>query len=175
MSRVEYGDDCEHMWLYQQHTDAAINGRRGQAFLREIVDALDALPAKRLAANVLVGTDGEVCAMGAVAIARGLDTSGIEDTDHDAVAKALGIAPRLAMEIAYLNDDDDSEMDEHRFARMRAWAVRRIRPEPAPTPTGTCSWCCRSFTLRRGQVHWHKHNGAVCPGARKPAASGESR
>jgi hypothetical protein len=169
MSRVSFGDDDEHQWLYQQHTDAAINGRRGQAFIREIISALDALPAKRLAADVLVGKRGEVCAMGAVALARGVDTSDVDETDPDAVGEVFCIAPRLAMEIAYLNDlRDDSETDEQRYARMRSWAVSHIRPDPSPSPTGTCSWCMRTFTLRRGRVRLHRHNGAACPGARKP-------
>ncbi len=171
MSRVEFGDGDGFEWLYQQHTDAAINGRRGQAFLREMVVALDTLPAKRLAADVLVGSRGEVCAMGAVARARGVKTAGVDETDPDAVGGALGIAPRLAMEIAYLNDlRDDSETDEQRFTRMRSWALSRIKPEPEPTPTDTCSWCMRSFSVRRGLVHAHRYNGAPCPGARRAPA-----
>jgi hypothetical protein len=168
MSRVLYGDGDEYCWLYQQHTDAAIRGRRGQAFLREMVTALDTMPVKRLAADVLVGGRGEVCAMGAVAVARGVDVADIDETDSVAVGKALGIAPRLAMEIAYNNDDrDDSETDEQRFGRMRNWAASEIRPERGPPPTGRCSWCCRVFTIRRGVIN--RHDRGRCPGVGLPA------
>jgi hypothetical protein len=167
MSRVQFGDGDEYSWLYQQHADAAIRGRRGQAFLREMVSALDTMPAKRLAAEVLVGRHGEVCAMGAVAVARGIDTTGIDETDSAAVGEVLGIAERLAMEIAYLNDDrDDSETDEERFCRMRSWAVRQISPEREPTSTGRCSWCCRVYTLRHGVIN--RHDLGRCPGVGQP-------
>lgn len=180
MSRVDWGDgDHEYGWLYRQHSDAAIGGRRGQAFLREMVSALDSMPAKRLAAEVFVSESGEVCAMGAVALTRGITTD-VDAYDPDSVGRALGIAPRLAMEIAYENDREESgsrtigETGEDRFARMRAWAVRRIKPDPEPSPTGQCSWCMRSFTLKRGRVHSHKYAGAPCPGRRKPPRAVEA-
>ena len=60
MSRSGYvdADDCDEgeQWRHIRWRGAiksAIRGKRGQAFLREMLDALDALPQKRLVPNVL--------------------------------------------------------------------------------------------------------------------------
>jgi len=132
MSRSCYTDDYAdaELALWCGAVRAAIRGRRGQAFLREMIDALDALPEKKLAADTLM--DGpNVCAMGAVALRRGLDLEDIDDYDPEDVAWCFGIAPALAQEIAYENDEamPSTETDEHRWQRMRRWAVSNIQPK----------------------------------------------
>lgn len=132
MSRSGYSDclDSGELNLWRGAVDRAIKGRRGQAFLREMLAALDAMPTKRLIENDLVRFDGEVCAMGAVAKARGCDLSNVVDDDPESVARAFGIARALAAEIAFENDDDFSytaETPEARWSRMRAWAVSQIK------------------------------------------------
>lgn len=57
MSRSGYVDDMCDQWAlirYRGAVSSAIRGKRGQAFLREMLAALDAMPEKRLISGVLV-------------------------------------------------------------------------------------------------------------------------
>ena len=54
---------------------SAIRGRRGQAFLREMLEALDAIPVRELILRDIETLEG-VCAIGAVARQRRLDVTG---------------------------------------------------------------------------------------------------
>lgn len=57
MSRSGYVDDMGDQWAmirYRGAVSSAIRGRRGQAFLREMLAALDAMPEKRLISGALV-------------------------------------------------------------------------------------------------------------------------
>jgi len=131
MSRSGYSDDCDGWSLirWRGAVASAIRGYRGQAFLRELVKALDALPEKKLIAGDLKAPDGQVCALGSVAAVRGVDVSDLDVYDREAVAKRLGIAPALAAEIMFENDGDFfyGKMDpEERFRRVREWAVAQI-------------------------------------------------
>jgi hypothetical protein len=135
MSRSGYSDDyCDDGnagYLYRGAVESAIRGRRGQAFLKEMLAALDALPEKKLIAGELVEQDGAVCAMGAVAKVRGLDMKGIDPEDAEKVALTFGIAEAMAREVAFENDDDwgasSTETPEHRFQRMHKWVESQIR------------------------------------------------
>jgi len=47
MSRSGYSDDCDDQWsliCWRGAVKSAIRGKRGQAFLKEMLAALDALP-----------------------------------------------------------------------------------------------------------------------------------
>lgn len=133
MSRSGYVDDYDDDWAlirYRGAVKSAIRGRRGQAFLREMIAALDALPEKKLIANELREPTGEVCAIGAVGAARGVDMAGLDPDDAETVAATFGISPALAREIVYENDEGvySRETPEQRFARMRRWAERHTAP-----------------------------------------------
>lgn len=151
MSRSGYSDDCDDNWAmirWRGYVASAIRGKRGQAFLREMLAALDAMPEKKLIANDLVRGDGCVCAIGAVGKARGVDMSGLDPEDSATVAHAFGINEKLAQEIVYLNDEAEWwERDENgnairegdsfkkitpegRWRRMRAWVANQIK-EPS--------------------------------------------
>lgn len=158
MSRSGYHDDGDNWSLirWRGAVNSAIRGARGQAFLREVLAALDAMPVKELAADSLVSATGQYCTLGSVGAARGLDMSGIDAHDPEQVAQAFGIAEALAREVVFLNDEagiyDDREMREvevvgplrhfdrrietvwfddvaaaRRWRRMRAWVVEQIR------------------------------------------------
>ena len=86
MSRSGYTDYCEHLGLWRGAVERAIRGKRGQAFLREMASALDAMPVKELVAEEIVRDPEHVCAIGAVALARGMDVSMIDPEDNDTVA-----------------------------------------------------------------------------------------
>ena len=132
MSRSGYSEDYTNDWeliRWRGAMASAIKGKRGQAFLKEMLVALDAMPDKKLVANSLVDGD-QVCAIGAVGLRRGIDMSKL-DTDRQAVAKAFGIAAALAAEIAYMNDEYSyiEETPQQRWGSMRAWVVDQIRNE----------------------------------------------
>lgn len=133
MSRSGYNDyDGEEYpaGLWRGAVERALGGRRGQAFLREMLAALDALSEKKLISHELE-QDGCVCALGSVGKARKLDMSEIDPEDHDTVAAKFGIAHAMACEIMYTNDSGAyrGETPEERFIRMRKWIESEIRKE----------------------------------------------
>ncbi len=106
---------------------SAIRGQWGQKFLREMLAALDALPEKRLIAGKL-DDGGEVCALGAVAQARGTPCE-VDVHDHKGLSRFFGIAPAMVQEIEAVNDDDFgwcAETPEERFRRVREWVEGQI-------------------------------------------------
>jgi hypothetical protein len=134
MSRSGYSEDYDDQWAlirWRGAVASSIRGKRGQAFLTEMRDALDALPEKKLVAMELEA-GGSVCAIGAVGRARGVDMSSIDPEDYSRVAGTFGIAEPLAQEIVYLNDEAGfyGETDERRFTRMRGWLDRVIKATP---------------------------------------------
>jgi hypothetical protein len=147
MSRSGYSYDCDNLALYRQAVENAITGKRGQAFLRELLAALDAMPDKRLISDELVDADGAFCTLGVIGAARGVDLKALDYSDPRALGKAFGIARSLAAEIEYENDDDDgaygssydralgcyihSETPEARWQRMRRWVEAHIKPGAA--------------------------------------------
>jgi hypothetical protein len=132
MGRSGYCDDwdCDQwaMIRWRGAVESALKGKRGQAFLKELVQALDALPEKKLIDDKLISEDGSVCALGAVGKARSLDMSNIDPHDPETVSSKFGIALAMAREIEYMNDEwFHSETPEQRFDRMRHWAVSYIK------------------------------------------------
>ena len=129
-NRSGYGDSDNNWSLicYRGAVASAIRGRRGQAFLRDLISALDAMSEKRLIAESF-STDAGVCALGSVYAVRGVEPPDIDlDYIPPAAAAGLGIATALAAEIMYENDDcgPHSESPEQRWQRMRAWAGQNL-------------------------------------------------
>lgn len=139
MSRSGYDDGCDNNWdliRWRGAVNAALNGSRGQAFLKEMLAALDAMPEKKLIAHELEAK-GQVCAIGAVGAKRGIDMSKMDPEDRDSVAGAFGIAPAMAAEIVFMNDEwtwRGDETPEARFSRMREWVRCQIKQAPEVTP-----------------------------------------
>lgn len=126
--------------LYQANTDRALAGKRGQAFLKEMEEALLMLPQKRLI-NGAVCKEGEVCAIGALAVKRKRDAGDSisaalywlekEAPDEDAEADStsayaeehLGVLDRLAFRMAWVNDlnEPEEETPEKRYERVLTW------------------------------------------------------
>jgi hypothetical protein len=161
MSRSGYGysdyDPLEH-GRYRGAVLSAMRGKKGQAFFKEALAALDAMPDKKLIAGdlvfagnqpfwdgneVVVGGDvlvdrlgaekpmGSVCLLGAVGKARGLEMTGLDPHEIETVAWTFGIAEAMAREIVFENDEmgPAGESPEHRWQRMREWISRQIRKE----------------------------------------------
>lgn len=167
MSRSGYSDDCDAPGLWRGSVYRATVGPRGQRLIREMIVALEAMPVRELADDLFVDGD-RVCAMGAVAVARGVapeKLARLDETDAQQVGLLLDVPRALAAEIAYENDEWAKGDDEDRWRHMHAWAVANVVPSREPTPTARCSWCCRRFTLQSGVVNRHKYLGGPCPGA----------
>jgi hypothetical protein len=162
MSRSGYIDDCDYdQWrhiMWRGQIASTIRGKRGQAFLKEMLAALDALPEKRLIKNHLVidpvdvygpptadqyyrdnpyqTTKPEfaevgVCAIGTVGLNRGIDMKALDPEDYNAVAATFGITHQLVREIEYVNDEqwDTLNTPESRWQRVRDWCVANIIPD----------------------------------------------
>lgn len=138
MSRSGYSDDCENLNLWRGTVHRATGGRRGQAFFRDLIAALDAMPVKRLVSGELETDEGEVCALGCLAKQRGSTLEPDDTYDYDKLGKTFDIAAPLAQEVMYENDEGwrpyperrTPETPEQRWERIRAWAVKQLRPEP---------------------------------------------
>lgn len=132
MSRSGYSDDCENLNLYRATVARAIHGKRGQALLQKMAAALDGMPVRELADGVL-RRDEQVCALGAVAVAHGIDVSELDETDSDAVGKTFDVARSMAAEIAYVNDECGpwkGETPAQRWTRVRAWVSENLWSGP---------------------------------------------
>lgn len=107
MSRVHYSEDCDDVLAYGRYVAAlmkSIRGRRGQAFLKALLVALDEMPDKKLYAGRF-SHEGEFCALGVLGSKRGINLDDINsDPDYERVASRFNIAETLAAEIMYLND-----------------------------------------------------------------------
>lgn len=131
MSRSGYSDDCDGpaLQLWRGAVASAIRGKRGQALLKEMAAALDAMPAKELVRNELE-IDGKYCALGAVRKSRGLSFGFIEGWEYEEIAKELGISKSLTQEIMWINDDAAgcTQTPEARWRWVRAWIKEQIKP-----------------------------------------------
>lgn len=143
MSRSGYCDDIEDNWrhiCWRGAVNSALKGKRGQGFLIELRDALDAMPVKRLVANELQA-DGEFCTLGVLGAKRGMDLAKLDPDCAESVSAAFDIAGAMAREIVYENDEYGGEHQwqpdgtyqyvkespEHRWTRMRAWVDSQIQ------------------------------------------------
>lgn len=133
MSRSGYSDCSEGLELWRANVERTIKGKRGQAFLRELAQQMDAMPVKRLIAGDLVTPEGECCTIGVVYKARGLSCKSVDIEDPEAVAAPVGISSMLAQEIEYMNDEYgqwyNPETPEERWNRMRTWVENNIRQD----------------------------------------------
>lgn len=131
MSRSGYSDDYDDtdypLALYRGAVASSMRGKRGQSLLRELAEAMDAMPVKRLITHDLV-KDSDACALGVVSNARGLDVTNLDPYDIESVAGKFNIAECLAREIVYINDEHwKPETPEERWQRMRKWVEHKLQ------------------------------------------------
>ena len=138
MSRSGYSDECDDNWgiiRWRGVIASATRGKRGQTFFRDLLAALDAMPAKRLIVNDLIREDStgfeDVCALGALGKARGIDLNELDPEDPDHVASYFDIATPLAREVVHENDEGGwyPETPEARWMRIRTWVASQIKQE----------------------------------------------
>lgn len=131
MSRSGYSDDCDSNWQWikwRGMVESSIRGKRGQKLLRDLRDALDAMPVKRLIKDKLVTEQGEFCALGVLGAARGVEMQNLDPEDGQRVGEAFDIASCLAQEIVYTNDEYFyNRTPEQRWQEMRDWVDKLIR------------------------------------------------
>lgn len=134
MSRSGYNEGCSSEWeliCWRGAVTKAIKGKRGQAFLKEMLTCLDAMSDKKLIKEELITPDGEVCAIGSVMKARGIDVTHVDVENAEHIAHLTGIAPALVREIEFINDEQwpHNVSDELRFERIYDWVVSQIKKE----------------------------------------------
>ncbi len=129
--------------LYAQATKNALAGKRGQAALKELAEALLALPEKKLLEGQLYNEKDEVCAVGAMAVHRKMKKG---MTRAEAVAELskkygddchstidcgmadVGLLGCLAAEFAYINDEEAcASTPEERYEIVLKWVREQIK------------------------------------------------
>jgi hypothetical protein len=163
--RIGYADEESYpgqFELYRANTERQIAGRKGQKALRDLEEALLALPSKRLVLKHLAERDGGVCAIGALLVLKrqraGMsyddavrdiiathDCDSEPDTMTDEVAVAEGVAPPLvAWRLVELNDvllesfwDTEAATHvkptpEERYERVLAWVRSQLVSTETP-------------------------------------------
>lgn len=148
MSRSGYSDDCTGWDLicWRGAVASALRGKRGQSFLIELRDALEAMPVKRLVADTLEA-EGEFCTLGVLGAKRGLDMAPIDAHCRESVSRAFDIAEALAAEIVFENDERLGQFEnvdgvskyveetpEKRWSRMHRWVLSNIKAESPSNP-----------------------------------------
>lgn len=136
MSRHGYHDDLDQqdLAMWRGRVASAIRGKRGQKMLRELRDALDSMPEKRLVGRQLQTKQGDCCALGRLAQTKGIDYTEYESDDEDDLSElnpdmavAFDVAECLIQEVEYENDEGGwRETPEQRWERMRRWVERQI-------------------------------------------------
>ena len=131
MSRSGYSDDCDGWSLicWRGAVESALRCKRGQEFLKQLADSLDEMPVKRLIAHDLEA-HGEFCTIGVLGAKRGVDMAKLDPNDREEVAGVFGIAPAMAAEIVFMNDEGSylAETPEQRWTRMRKWVGEQMKP-----------------------------------------------
>lgn len=134
MSRSGYSDDCDGWALirWRGAVESALRGKRGQAFLRELRDALDAMPVKELISGELEA-NGCHCALGVVGASRGIDMTTIDPYERHIVAERFDVAEAMAAEIMYINDESGYGPDApaKRWKAVRNWVEQNIVEQPS--------------------------------------------
>lgn len=135
MSRSGYSYELDDLELgrWRAQVASATRGKRGQQCLREMLAALESMPDKRLIEGDLVDAEGEHCALGVLGAARGIDMTHLDPEEPEQVGAAFNIAPQLAQEIVFINDEDcRHETPEQRWASVTSWVRRQLRKIPDP-------------------------------------------
>ena len=105
--------------------NSAVRGKRGQAFLKYLDDALDTMEEKELFPGSFSTPNGEFCALGILGKYKGIPVDDLGGDNHEdyecepeRVAERFGIAESLACEVMYLNDEGLVQEDKHVFVTI---------------------------------------------------------
>lgn len=165
----DYGDDPLAMGRYRQQVQRALDGKRGQAFLRDLLDTLDAMPDKRLYSGSFATADGEFCTLGAHAARKGVKVDDLGDAEDgcetELVGKRFGIARTMAAEIMYENDETIGEW---------AWEERELC---GPVRPYYPEYECHRYTVRvpvaaQAEKRWRHMRKWVVSNLKTPPSQG---
>ena len=114
--------------------EAAISGKRGQVLLRDLLAALDAMPEKLLIASDFVWPDGKCCALGALGLARGMNSEDLNALGNNLVKTAREFAAPPSLIVAIWRENDAGpcvgrrtyQFQNSRWIYMRAWVASKI-------------------------------------------------
>lgn len=115
----DYGEDFPgQLELYRANVERSIGSKAGQARLRELRDALLALPEKRLAGDVFAPASGEACALGVWAKQYIPDAEEVrrfdgDDDDTATLLKPFGWPRLVVKDLVYANDGENYVYEEH--------------------------------------------------------------
>lgn len=141
-----YDEEWNNQWeLWEANTLRHMRGPAGQAILRELREALLALPERKLINSRLADEQGCVCTIGALALHRGRKVEELaalipaelwdeyeEELKTEALGRELGLKHVMIVALAGQNDDTwRTETPEQRFERVLKWVESEIQPEPA--------------------------------------------
>jgi hypothetical protein len=132
----DFGDDfpCQ-LNLYRANVDRSIASKAGQARLRELRDALTALPEKKLADEVFAPPTGEACALGVwakrhIPDAETVQTFDGDDNDTAELLKPFKWPRLVVMDLVYANDEPNYIYESHLGPHREPWAYRDPRAWP---------------------------------------------
>ena len=141
--RVGYTDEEDYQGqfdLWHANCRRSINGRKGQKALRELEQALLAMPDKRIYPDILVAPNGAVCAIGSLMVQKKID-AGMSRKEAVAVCAQtypeetedagveVGIPRMVAWSIAIENDNDwRVRTPKELYTHMLNWVQERIKP-----------------------------------------------
>lgn len=127
MSRHGYSDECENYAMWRGIIASASRGKRGQAFFRALLEALDAMPTKELVEGELQTDEGAVCALGCLGKHKGVDLATLDTEDWHQLGDLFDIAPQLAQEVMFVNDSQYQRANSvERWRIVRSWAALQI-------------------------------------------------
>lgn len=149
MNRSNYSDDCDDLLAlgrWRGRVASALRGARGQALLRRLAAALDAMPVKKLACITSgdgLSQDGCDCALGVLARLEGVP---LDDSEPETLGRLFNVWYGLAAEVMWINDEQYSHdyyygpkryegeqlrwaspSDEGRWVHVRDWVARHLK------------------------------------------------
>jgi len=140
--RINYSDEEDfpnQAFLWEANYERSLKGRKGQSALRDIEQALLALPEKKLIADALQDDDGQVCAIGALAKHKGVSMPPPLEIDSEfedykvidqmvELGRSLGVPKLVAIAVIHENDNDwNVPTPEARYRRVLTWVQRQLR------------------------------------------------
>ena len=131
MSRLYDYEEIGHTGtanLLDANLRRAIEGKKGQEFLKKLLAALDAMELKELHTDDFKNKNGGLCAIGCYANHFKIRVDDLYSDDAFSISKRLGISKTLAFKIIFQNDENLVN-DEMRIDFLLVGPVRPRFPE----------------------------------------------
>lgn len=111
---------------------SATRGKRGQAMLKELLHALDAMPVKELIKDDLITEEGACCTIGALLAHKEVPEARNLHEWNEKIAEELDVHEALIQEIEFENDEGGfRETPAEVWVRMRTWVAKQIQESNA--------------------------------------------